>query len=210
MLQSLPSEGDCQVRAVQRASEIVGLLDLLRAEGVSCACEIGSFLGGTLFMLTRMLPDDSVIVSVDWPEASEQMGSFPRHRRPLHEGFRRAGQTVTVLYGDSRSQALLDAVRTALPRPLDFLFIDGDHSLEGVRNDFEKYAPLVKTGGLIGFHDIVADPEVTQGRFGYVFGSPLLWAELKAGFETFEIIDAETASERNGGGIGVLRWPGSH
>jgi predicted O-methyltransferase YrrM len=37
---------------------------------------------------------------------------------------------------------------------LDFLFIDGDHSYEGVKKDFEMYSPLVRSGGLIAFHDI--------------------------------------------------------
>jgi len=34
-------------------------------------------------------------------------------------------------------------------RKLDFLFIDGDHSYEGVRRDFEMYSPLVREGGII-------------------------------------------------------------
>lgn len=36
---------------------------------------------------------------------------------------------------------------------LDFLFIDGDHSIEGCSFDFENYAYSVKTGGYIAFHD---------------------------------------------------------
>jgi len=45
-----------------------------------------------------------------------------------------------------------------------FLFIDGDHSYEGVRNDLEKFAPLVANGGLVVFHDYhnPSWPEVTR------------------------------------------------
>jgi MMP 1-O-methyltransferase len=36
---------------------------------------------------------------------------------------------------------------------IDFLFIDGDHSIEGCSNDFNLYSEKVKKGGYIGFHD---------------------------------------------------------
>ena len=36
-----------------------------------------------------------------------------------------------------------------LPSAIDFLFLDGDHSYEGVRRDFENYAPLVRPGGIV-------------------------------------------------------------
>src|SRR5262249_29250145 len=41
------------------------------------------------------------------------------------------------------------------PRPLDFVFIDGDHGEVAVRADFHLIAPWVKTGGLVAFHDLV-------------------------------------------------------
>lgn len=36
---------------------------------------------------------------------------------------------------------------------LDLLFIDGDHTLDGVKNDFERYSKYVKKGGYIVFDD---------------------------------------------------------
>lgn len=36
---------------------------------------------------------------------------------------------------------------------LDFVFIDGDHSYEGVKIDLEKYVPKLKLGGLLIGHD---------------------------------------------------------
>jgi hypothetical protein len=46
---------------------------------------------------------------------------------------------------------------------IDVLFIDGDHSYNGVKNDFNLYSPLVKNGGYIVFDDYndhVSSPEV--------------------------------------------------
>lgn len=36
---------------------------------------------------------------------------------------------------------------------LDFIYIDGDHSYEGVMNDLKHWVPKVKKGGLISGHD---------------------------------------------------------
>lgn len=36
---------------------------------------------------------------------------------------------------------------------IDFLFIDGDHSIEGCKADFEMFAPKIKPGGYLAFHD---------------------------------------------------------
>ncbi len=38
-------------------------------------------------------------------------------------------------------------------RSIEFLWIDGDHSYEGAKMDFDFYSPLVVDGGLIAFHD---------------------------------------------------------
>jgi predicted O-methyltransferase YrrM len=39
--------------------------------------------------------------------------------------------------------------------PIDFLFLDGDHTEKGVFKDWEFYSPLVKKGGLVALHDSI-------------------------------------------------------
>lgn len=48
---------------------------------------------------------------------------------------------------------LPEAVDLVSDRQYDLLLIDGDHSLKGVANDFERFAPLVKPGGFVIFDD---------------------------------------------------------
>lgn len=36
---------------------------------------------------------------------------------------------------------------------IDFLFIDGDHSIEGCKFDFENFSPYVNVNGFVAFHD---------------------------------------------------------
>lgn len=46
-------------------------------------------------------------------------------------------------------------------KPIRLLFIDGDHSYEASRRDYELWSPFVVPGGYICFHDIGNAPGVT-------------------------------------------------
>jgi predicted O-methyltransferase YrrM len=45
-----------------------------------------------------------------------------------------------------------------IDEPLDFVYIDGNHSYEYVKQDIANYYPLVKQGGIIGGHDYFPYP----------------------------------------------------
>jgi len=69
------------------------------------------------------------------------------------------------------------------PMPVDFLFIDGDHSEAGVRQDFDTFFPIVREGGIVVFHDVCytsPDPNAP------VMVRPL-WEELKLKYPYLEI-----------------------
>ena len=90
------------------------------------------------------------------------------------------------------------AVKTALAGDqIDLLFIDGDHTYDGVRQDFEMYGPLVREGGLIALHDIVPNPSpvCTVDRF---------WLEIKDRYPTHEIVEDWKQGTM---GIGVVKKP---
>jgi len=60
----------------------------------------------------------------------------------------------------------------------DLLFIDGGHALDVVRKDVELYVPLVKSGGVVVFHDFSSEcgvptavwEEIQRGTFGDLIG----------------------------------------
>ena len=56
---------------------------------------------------------------------------------------------------------------------IDFLFIDGNHSYESVLCDFLLYYPLVKKGGIVGFHDT----KLSESNIGV----PKLISEIRDG-----------------------------
>jgi predicted O-methyltransferase YrrM len=62
--------------------------------------------------------------------------------------------------------------------PVELLFIDGDHSFDGVRQDAEIWLPRVMDGGLVMFHDVA-----TAGYDGprRIFRRMVCWNERFAG-----------------------------
>lgn len=66
---------------------------------------------------------------------------------------------------------------------LDCLFIDGDHSFDGVAFDYSVYSPAVKKGGLIAFHDINVLAMLSWDGVGPqpvgLCHAPLFWDALK-------------------------------
>jgi predicted O-methyltransferase YrrM len=180
--------------AAQKYDELADFLDFLPP--VHNVLEIGSMTGGTLWLWAQIAT--GLVVSVDL-QNGPALGELPT--------------PVTRIEGDSHAPRTLDAVRDALAGwgsispSVDLLFIDGDHSYEGVRRDAAWYMGLVRTGGVVAFHDIVRhdDPAASEvERF---------WTEFKATFPAVihEFICAE-ARDTLGGvvpvnscGIGAIR-----
>lgn len=97
--------------------------------------EIGVDKGGFLKACGQAFPD-AIVIGIETIERDEL---YP----------------YRVIYGDSHDTATVHRLIAALrPAEIDFLFIDGDHHLEAVKLDYELYSPLVRKGGMIGFHDI--------------------------------------------------------
>ena len=80
-------------------------------------------------------------------------------------------------------------------RGVDFLFIDADHTYEGVPADYDMYSPLVAEKGLIALHDVLPHPDVPDVQVHR------LWHELREGAQHLEFVESP---DDPWGGIGVL------
>lgn len=54
-------------------------------------------------------------------------------------------------------QGTAESVGAAWTKPIDFLFLDGDHSPEGARSAFRTWTPFLKPGGVVALHNSVGD-----------------------------------------------------
>lgn len=59
-----------------------------------------------------------------------------------------------------------DAAALIEDESLDFCYLDGDHSLAGVREDVSLWYPKVKRGGILAGHDYIPDGDYPFGTFG--------------------------------------------
>ena len=112
--------------------------------------EIGRFKGGSTFLLATALADGAELWSYDLHVALRPDLSGPRLDSELRGALDRYGLSgrVHLVVGDSRTVE-------PPPRPLTLVFVDGDHTYEGARADYERWSELLAPGGDLLFHDAV-------------------------------------------------------
>jgi predicted O-methyltransferase YrrM len=185
--------------ALQKLREIAPLIALVRRGSPAVVVEIGTAAGGTFYAWCRAARADATVVSIDLPGG--RFGGVEGSAEPATlRGYGRDRQDLHFIRADSHQLETLDRLRVVLNgRAIDFLFIDGDHTYDGVRRDFEMYAPLVRRGCPIAFHDVLPhaqQPDCEVDRF---------WNEIKSRYRSVEFVDRVDGAEQYGG-IGVLNW----
>lgn len=179
----------------QIRSEYVRLATLVQERKPKVIVEIGTANGGTLVAWCALAQPQAVIVSIDLPGGIHG-GGYAYWRSFIYRRFAQPGQSLHLLRADSHlagTRAMLQAILP--PEGIDFLFIDGDHTYQGVKADFEMYSPLVRRGGLIALHDICRHPPEMDCHVDE------FWRELQQQYKTTEIIEN---ANQSGFGIGVV------
>ena len=112
--------------------------------------EVGSWKGrSTVAIAEGIAGKNARLVSVDTFRGDAAIGAHDPEeilaefrRNTAHVGF------LETIVSDS-----VDAAASVPDRSLDWLFIDADHSYDGVRTDLAAWAPKLKPGGLMSGHD---------------------------------------------------------
>ena len=172
-----------EIKSLQNRLEIKEFITLVNKIKPKIVVEIGTFRGGTLFLLSRFSSEDALIISIDLPTWNLKAG-YGILRSHLYRSFLLKNQKLHLLARDSHKTSTFNEIKNILKNnPIDILFIDGDHTYGGVKQDFGMYSPLVKKDGLIAFHDIVVhSPD--QGCHVNEF-----WNEIKKKYDYQEIVD---------------------
>lgn len=135
-------------------AEVQFLGTLLEELRPPIAVEIGSWLGGSTQILMEYSPrlycidhwrGDGNIYPGDWPGNS--MTPWERFRAFAEVVDDQFLVSVIPCVGDSRLWCQV------WNQPIDFLYIDGDHSYKGVQADILGWAPFVRSGGTLLGHD---------------------------------------------------------
>lgn len=184
----------------QRRIEITKLAQAVRSINPQIIVEIGTRKGGTLFTWCRFTNADKVI-SIDLPGGIHG-GGYPFQKQKLYKSFLmdQKDRQVVLFQEDSHKETTLQNLKNELDgKKIDFLFIDGDHTYKGVKQDFEMYSPLVRPGGIVAFHDIV--PNKTSNPDAPTIEVPEFWREVKSKYKHAEFIESPDQLSM---GIGVL------
>jgi autotransporter strand-loop-strand O-heptosyltransferase len=179
---------------VQNHSEIKGAADFFKDLKVKDFIEIGTDQGGTFAIWSKLSVDDGTRISLDMPHGNFGRADYDVEKRDAY--LKSLGTDVHMLHGDSHCQCMkTDLIEILGQDKVDFLFIDGDHTYRGVKQDYYMYKEFVKPGGWIAFHDI-KDTEFHRNANCRV---DLLWNELVG--NKVEFVD--NSSEY--GGIGFIQ-----
>jgi predicted O-methyltransferase YrrM len=155
--------------------------------------EIGT-MGSTFWLINKLSTGKKVSVDID-----------PRQSIIHHFMY---GEDWRFFQGDSHTEEMYNNVKDFCPQ-FDFIFIDGDHTYNGVKRDFEMYKNLLSPRGVIAFHDIDPDHIFADSYAGQVYK---FWQDLEEGTKTNIVCKKSSGNVKlNGvhsqgfGGIGIWR-----
>jgi len=142
---------------------------LLKSNNLDRCLEVGlGFFGSTHFLFRQMFEN---VITIE--HNFERIRLFGRNTKKYYNEFVLANGKSKFYHGTSNGVNTVSDVYTN-EEPIDFLFIDGNHSYEQVLADYLMYSPLVKRGGIIAFHDTILVK-------GYNEAVPNLMTEIKNG-----------------------------
>ncbi len=160
------------------------------ASGRRRLAEIGVYHGVNTRVFREVMNPDGVLIAVDPFERSLfGIRGYGWARRIAHAevGSTPNGRVLWVECFGKDAPARPD-VRAMLP--VDFIFIDGDHSYDGLRSDWLAWRDHVSSGGIVALHD-------SNNR--NMCGSERFTKEVilhDDGYETLQVVDSLTVLRR--------------
>lgn len=147
--------------------EFTCLILLLKRAKATRVFEFGTYKGVSITQLALNLPADSTIYTLDLPESPlDTRFAISDPEDAVIAGEKGKGSLVppevrrriTFLHQDS---AAFD--ETPHAGQMDFVFVDGAHNYDYVKNDSEKGWRMLRRGGIIAWHDYRPnDPDVVR------------------------------------------------
>ena len=123
------------------------------ASGKNRIAEIGVFHGVNTLTFREVMATDAALIAIDPFERSFfGIRGYGWARRIAHREVLKSNNGSVVWIEDfgSKTPSRQD-VKHLLP--VDFIFIDGDHSWEGLQGDWLSWSSHIIKGGIVALHD---------------------------------------------------------
>ena len=149
--QSVPYRMGRYTQSELPISECLTITALVRHLKPLAAFEIGTYLGRTTRLIAEHAPTDAVVYTLDLPFESKQartdwQGQIEQVDEARHH--QSLGPNIVRLFGNSRTFDF-----SPYYGRMDLVYVDGDHSYEGVASDTVQAMHMVKPGGLVIWDD---------------------------------------------------------
>lgn len=121
---------------------------------------IGVFNGLSSYVIARANPELRVVGIDAFLGMTAQLNQRNNSQEALARKNLQKITNTEMMVGLSQELAL------EWDEPIEFLFIDGDHSVEGAVRDFEMWSPFLAAGGYIALHDAYGrvSPSIVEVR----------------------------------------------
>jgi len=134
--------------------ELETLHELVKKNKSDVCVEIGSYMGASSIAIASALSESDILYCIDIWLSDVKMRPDPNNSLTLFENFKENTKKykkdikpiVDYSYNAYRYFVNVDI-------KIDFLFVDGDHTVKGVGQDWSLYYSLMRKGGIVVFHD---------------------------------------------------------
>ena len=172
----------------------------IRFLGILAACtpangaivEIGSFKGKSTVVLATMAAKygNSPVVAIDPHQGLSYLGPDAPQQSATFDEFLSSVKTAGLEAHVEVRRAYSRDIAKDWNRPIRLLWIDGDHSYKGCKEDFDLFSPYLKEGAVVAFHDtlnafegpirVFVDDVLGSDRFGASgFVHSIAWSQFR-------------------------------
>lgn len=157
VLRSNPKQREIQTHLTwQEKRLLLRLVKVIQKRSPDVLCvEIGSYIGASAELIASQIINGKLFCIDTWNNEGMTEGlrdtwtEFQNNTRHLEDriipvrGF--SYDVVGIINGH--------CANTRGDKCIDLLFIDGDHSYEGVKKDWDLYSPILQPNSIVIFHD---------------------------------------------------------
>jgi predicted O-methyltransferase YrrM len=148
------------------------------------ALEIGSFIGASACFIGAAMNEQTKLICIDTWENDAMSEGKRDTKSEFIENTKIYKDKIIKVQGYS-TKVIAEVI--AITQTLELLFIDGDHSYEGCKKDWDFYSPHLKSGSCVIFHDIgwadgvikVIEEDVKPKLSSFNFLPNMFWGYIK-------------------------------